>query len=93
VRFRSKQTLGKYRIQRLLAAGGFAEVYRALDTIEGIPVALKIPHDHMVTDALLEDFRNEVRLTARLDHPNVDDLLLERRDQPLERDLLRPGLA
>ncbi len=71
MRFKSKQTLGKYRIQRRLAEGGFAEVYRALDTIEGIPVALKIPHDHMVTQELLEDFKSEVRLTAKLDHPNV----------------------
>ena len=71
VRFRAKQILGKYRIQKRLAEGGFAEVYRALDTIEGIPVALKVPHDHMVTDELLEDFRGEVRLTAKLDHPNV----------------------
>jgi serine/threonine-protein kinase len=67
----AKRTLGKYRIQKRLAEGGFAEVYRALDTIEGIPVALKIPHDHMVTEELLADFKREVRLMARLDHPNI----------------------
>jgi serine/threonine-protein kinase len=71
VRFRTQKTLGKYRIQRRLAEGGFAEVYRALDTIEGIPVALKIPHDHMVTGEMLADFQREVRLTAKLDHPNI----------------------
>jgi len=71
VRFKSRQRLGKYRIQQRVAEGGFAEVYRALDTVEGIPVALKIPHDHMVNEAMLADFKSEVRLTARLDHPNV----------------------
>jgi len=46
-------------------------VYRAYDTIEGCYVALKLPHGQMVSDDVLEGFRAEVRLTARLDHPNV----------------------
>ena len=68
---RPRQLLGKYRIERRIAEGGFAEVYRAQDTIEGVSVALKIPHAHLVDEALLADFRREVRLTAPLDHPNV----------------------
>ena len=68
---RPRQLLGKYRIERRIAEGGFAEVYRAQDTIEGVRVALKIPHAHLVDEALLADFRREVRLTAPLDHPNV----------------------
>jgi serine/threonine-protein kinase len=70
MRLKSGQRLGKYRIKRRLAEGGFAEVFQAYDTIEGISVALKIPHTHM-TSRLLEDFRKEVRLSARLDHPNI----------------------
>jgi hypothetical protein len=68
---RRRQLLGKYRIERRIAEGGFAEVYRATDTIEGVRVALKIPYPHLVDEALLADFRREVRLAARLDHPNV----------------------
>jgi len=68
---RPRQMLGKYRIERRIAEGGFAEVYRAQDTIEGVPVALKIPYAHLVDEALLADFRREVRLVAPLDHPNV----------------------
>ena len=68
---RARQTLGKYRIERRLASGGFADVYRAFDTIEGIPVALKIPHRGMVDAQGLDLFRAEVRITARLDHPNI----------------------
>jgi serine/threonine-protein kinase len=64
-------TIGKYRIDRLLAEGGFATVYRARDTITGIPVALKIPHPGLVKKETLEAFRKEVRLTAQLDHPNI----------------------
>ncbi|MCA9155316.1 MAG: serine/threonine protein kinase [Planctomycetales bacterium] len=68
---RSRQKLGKYRIETRLAEGGFAAVYKALDTIEGIHVALKSPHPSLVTESLIEDFRREVRLAARLDHPNI----------------------
>jgi len=47
--FKPRQKLGKYRIERRLAEGGFAVVYQAADTIEGIRVALKIPYAHLVT--------------------------------------------
>ena len=46
-------------------------VYQAMDTIEGIRVALKIPHPQVVNECVLKDFRHEVRLTARLDHPHI----------------------
>lgn len=70
-RLHPRQRLGKYRLQGLIARGGFADVYRAVDTIEGVPVALKIPAAQHVSSSLIDDFRREVRLTARLDHPNV----------------------
>ena len=66
-----RQRLDKYRIDRLVAKGGFATVYKAYDTVEGIEVALKIPHKHMMGEADLKDFRREVRLTVVLDHPNI----------------------
>lgn len=42
-----------------------------MDTIEGVRVALKIPHPHLVTEELLDSFRHEARMAARLDHGNV----------------------
>ncbi|MEW4531397.1 MAG: serine/threonine-protein kinase [Maioricimonas sp. JB045] len=71
VGLKARQRLGKYRIERRLCDGGFASVYQAMDTIEGIRVALKIPHDRHLTEEVLKDFRNEVRLAARLEHPNI----------------------
>jgi hypothetical protein len=68
---KAREVLGKYRIISRLGEGGFATVYRAYDTIQGIPVALKIPHKQLLTKDVLETFRKEVRLTARLDHPNI----------------------
>ena len=68
---KARDKLGKYRITGRVGKGGFATVYRAYDTIEGIAVALKIPHARLITKETLEDFRSEVRLTASLDHPNI----------------------
>lgn len=69
--FRSRQRVGKYRIEKRVADGGFAVVYQAMDTIEGIRVALKVPHSSYIDEEVLKDFRTEVRLTARLDHPHI----------------------
>ncbi len=68
---RPRQRLGKYRIEKRLAEGGFAHVYQAFDTIEGVHVALKMPHQSNVTTSLLDCFQREARLVARLDHPNI----------------------
>lgn len=68
---RPRQKLGKYRVEKRLASGGFADVFQAFDTVEGIRVALKIPQRKLVNKELVEDFLNEVRLHARLDHPNI----------------------
>lgn len=69
--FRSGQKLGKYRLQARISDGPFATVYRAFDTLEGVQVALKVPHPHLVTKETLEDFSREVRMAAKLDHPNI----------------------
>jgi serine/threonine-protein kinase len=70
-KIKPRQKLGKYRIERKLANGGFAIVYQAMDTIEGIRVALKVPHTDNIDDSVLREFRQEVRMTAKLDHPNI----------------------
>lgn len=70
-KLRVRQKLGKYRLERRLGIGGFSAVFQAMDTIEGIRVALKIPHASLINSQTMEEFRNEVRLVARLDHPNI----------------------
>jgi len=71
VSLKARQKLGKYRIEKRLSEGGYATVYRAFDTIEGVHVALKIPRDHTMDEESLKNFRREVRLAARLEHPNI----------------------
>ena len=68
---RARQQFGKYVIERRLGEGGFAVVYQARDTIEGIRVALKVPYPHLLTGVAMEALRNEVRVAARLEHPNI----------------------
>lgn len=71
VLLRVRQMVGKYRIEKRLSEGGFAVVYQAFDTIEGIRVALKVPHSMHVREEVLNDFKSEVRMAARLEHPNI----------------------
>ena len=66
-----RQRLGKYIIEGRLGQGGFATVYRARDTIEGVRVALKVPHPDLSGGKFLDDFRREIRITAQLDHPGI----------------------
>ncbi|MEQ8846191.1 serine/threonine-protein kinase [Botrimarina sp.] len=70
-RLRPRSRLGKYLVEKRLAEGGFATVYQARDTIEGVRVAMKAPHTHLMDDEAAETFRREVRLVASLDHANV----------------------
>ncbi len=63
--------LGKYRLDRRVGVGAYATVYAATDTLLGMRVALKVPSEAMLTHAALEEFRREVRLTMKLDHPNI----------------------
>ena len=68
---RARQRFGKYVIERRIAVGGFATVYQAMDTIEGIRVALKIPHSGFITEDTIESFKCEVQIAAKLEHPNI----------------------
>lgn len=68
---RIRQKIGKYRIEKRLGQGGFASVFQAMDTIQGIHVAIKIPHSQYSTDAVLNEFRKEIRATQNLDHENI----------------------
>jgi len=68
---RARSRIGKYRIEKKLAQGGFSCVYRAWDTIECVHVALKMPHQYVVTASMLDSFQREARLLAKLEHPNI----------------------
>ena len=68
----------RYQICGLLAEGGMAEVYRAVDTTTGRDVVLKVPQVSIVGDlAAFNRYRREIDIAARLDHPGLQHLLSE----------------
>ena len=74
---------GRYRVEALVALGGMATVYRAIDTRLDRWVALKVMHADLARD---EDFVNrfigEAKSVARLSHPNVVSVFDQGRDGP-----------
>ena len=65
--------LGRYRLDRRLAAGGMGTVYKAFDLALDHDVAAKVIGDAVIAkDGALERFFGEAKILASLrDHPNV----------------------
>jgi serine/threonine protein kinase len=63
--------LGKYRLERRVDRGSFAEVWKARDTVEGRVVALKVMHPESVEEWGRDAIEKEARIASRLDHPNI----------------------
>jgi eukaryotic-like serine/threonine-protein kinase len=63
---------GRYRLVTLLARGGMAEVWEALDEVLTRPVAVKILLPHLASDqAFVTRFRREAIAAARLSDPHI----------------------
>jgi serine/threonine protein kinase len=63
--------VGKYKLRKRIGDGAFGVVYKAYDEIEGQYVALKIHERSDNVDHILQYFRKEIQLLAKVDHPNV----------------------
>lgn len=62
----------RYRVEQVVARGGMATVYLALDIRLERKVALKIIHPHLASDNSFRDkFIREARIAAKLSHPNL----------------------
>jgi serine/threonine protein kinase len=87
-------TLGPYRIEGLLGAGGMGQVYRAHDSRLDRMVAIKLAA-HRFSDR----FGREARATAALNHPNIctlhdigpNYLVMELVEGPTLADRIRQG--
>jgi serine/threonine protein kinase len=70
------KTIGKVRIEKLLARGGTAEVYLGTHVTLARPVAVKLLHSYIEEEPLLiERFQREARVVAGLRHPNIVQVL------------------
>jgi serine/threonine protein kinase len=66
------EKLGKYEIIEEVGRGGFAAVYKAVDTTLDRTVALKVLAPHLLWDpTFVERFQREAKVAANLDHPNI----------------------
>jgi WD40 repeat protein/serine/threonine protein kinase len=62
----------RYRVEKLLGAGGMGAVYRAYHRVLERPVALKVIKPGLMTKpGIVERFSREVKAAARLSHPNI----------------------
>ncbi len=70
-RLKRGKRLGKYRLEKRLGRGGYCEVWKARDCIEGIWVALKIPNTDRYGQRDNKQLLREIRLVSSLRHPNI----------------------
>ncbi len=62
----------RYRLDKIIGEGGFAHVFLATDLELDRQVAVKVLEQDWTGDKeLLARFRNEARVIAALDHPNI----------------------
>ena len=62
----------RYRIERLLARGGMADVYLATDERLDRQVAVKVIYPHLASDPrFTQKFIREAKTAAKLNHPNL----------------------
>ena len=66
---------GRYRIEREIGSGGMATVYLARDLKHDRDVAVKVLRPELAALLGINRFLNEIRISARLDHPHILTLI------------------
>ncbi len=69
------QTLGNYRLVKLLGKGGYSEVYLAENIHLGVQTAIKVLKLHNLDDIEQEKFRSEAKFMTTLEHPRIIKVL------------------
>src|ERR1043166_386774 len=68
----SQTTIGRFRVDRLIARGGMGEVYLATDPLLARDLALKVLRQDVTRDAdRVLRFVQEARAASALNHPHV----------------------
>lgn len=67
------EAIGPYRVERRLGRGGMGDVFLATREADGVhqSVAIKVVRPGMGSDEIVARFRQERRILAGLDHPNI----------------------
>jgi predicted Ser/Thr protein kinase len=64
-------TIGRYKILRTLGSGAMGTVYLAEDPLLKRPLAIKVVREGSGDAEVLERFKQEAEVSARLNHPNA----------------------
>ncbi len=68
---REAQSIGNYRITRVIGVGGMATVYEAVQSQPQRRVALKVPRQAWGNAEAIDRFRYETEFLGRLQHPGI----------------------
>jgi CRP-like cAMP-binding protein/tRNA A-37 threonylcarbamoyl transferase component Bud32 len=67
-----ERTIGKYTVTEKIGQGGSSIIYKGVHGMLGMPVAIKMLKHEMAMDPdFLEIFRNEAKIIAQFNHPNI----------------------
>ncbi|WP_053333319.1 serine/threonine-protein kinase [Haliangium ochraceum] len=73
---RAGEHVGDYVLREHVATGGFGSVWRAEHPETGEAVAVKVLHPYLVSsEEAVSRFEREIRLIARIQHPNIVELI------------------
>jgi serine/threonine protein kinase len=72
--FHVGQKLGDYTVTGIAGAGGIGRVYRVEHCLTKRTEAMKVLSAEFATDIQISRFEREMRVLARLDHPNIAGL-------------------
>jgi CRP-like cAMP-binding protein len=71
-RVTADRTIGKYVINEAIGRGGYSIVYKGIHAALNMPVAIKmLKHDLALRPDFSEQFINEAKIIARLNHENI----------------------
>ena len=66
------RTIGKYVATDIIGRGAFSIVYKGRHTVLGLPVVIKMMrHNLALYPDFIENFKNEAKTIAGLNHPNI----------------------
>jgi serine/threonine-protein kinase len=61
----------RYTVERMIGAGGMADVYLTHDLRHNRKVAIKVMHHDLAELVGVERFLQEIETTAKLQHPHI----------------------
>lgn len=68
--------IGGYELMGMLGRGGMGTTFMAKRKRDGLPVAIKVPHDHLLdNDQFVQRFLREGKLGTTLHHPHIIRIL------------------